>query len=123
MNIATKIALSALALVTAATGTAAAQDYMDWSSMSSGGLEMVDQWGYVHTVDPWAHDSQVDFYGNVVSSYGYEMDPMIGYSALTPAWQDNSFSVYNPDPTGFLNSSPYESPSNSHESFINMIHE
>jgi len=68
---------------------------MDWSSMSSGGLEMVDQWGYFHTVDPWAYDSQVDFNGNVVSSYDYGMDPMIGYSDLTPAWQDNGYSGYD----------------------------
>lgn len=123
MNIATKIALSALALVTAATGTASAQDYMDWSSMSSGGLEMVDQWGYVHTVDPWAYDSQVDFNGNVVSSYGYEMDPMIGYSALTPAWQDNTTSGWAVDSDPYYNSAPYANPADSHESFIKSIWE
>ncbi|MEM7766793.1 MAG: hypothetical protein AAF253_04815 [Pseudomonadota bacterium] len=86
-----KLALAAFALTTAQAGTAAAQDYNDWSSISPYGLEMQDEYGNIHYVDPYAYDSQADIYGNVYSDYSGTMDPAIGMYDLTPAWQDNSY--------------------------------
>ncbi|MEO0465593.1 MAG: hypothetical protein AAF216_03545 [Pseudomonadota bacterium] len=125
MNIASKIALSALALVAATTATAAsAQDYLDWSSMAPGGLEMVDPYGNVYTVDPWASDSQVDAYGNVVSSYGYQMDESLGMYDLTPAWQDNSYGYgATTDSYSYLDSNPYAGATTSHDKFLESIWE
>lgn len=85
-----KLALAALAFTAAHTGVASAQDYNDWSSISPWGLEMQDEYGDIHYVDPYAYDSQVDIYGNVYSDYTGQMDPGIGMYDLTPAWQDNS---------------------------------
>ncbi|MEM9739532.1 MAG: hypothetical protein AAF829_06650 [Pseudomonadota bacterium] len=124
MNIASKIALSALALVAATTATtASAQDYMDWSSMAPGGLEMVDPYGNVYTVDPWASDSQVDAYGNVVSSYGYQMDDTLGMYDLTPAWQDNTSTWGSTDSSSYYNTNPYAGATDSHDKFLEMIWE
>ena len=111
--------LTAIAAATVClTGIASAQDYNDWSSISPYGLEMQDQYGGIHYVDPYAYDSQVDVYGNVYSSYGYEMDPGLGMYDLTPAWQDNSYSSGSSSTYG-----PYENPVDSHQSFINSIWE
>ncbi|MEM9738558.1 MAG: hypothetical protein AAF829_01725 [Pseudomonadota bacterium] len=123
MNTATKIALAALALVTAATGTASAQDYNDWSTISPWGLEMVDQFGNTHYVDPWAHDSQVDAYGNVYSDYYGQMDNSVGMYDLTPSWTDDTSTGWASDSSSYYDSAPYASPSNSHEAFINSIYD
>jgi hypothetical protein len=122
MNIASKIALAALALVAATVTTASAQDYQDWSSLSPYGLEMVDEFGNVHYVDPYAYDSQVDIYGNVTSSYGYEMDPSLGMSDLTPAWQDNT-TWGTSDSSSYYDTNPYAGATTSHEQFLESIWE
>ncbi|WP_370336437.1 hypothetical protein [Parvularcula marina] len=97
MKTISKLALSAIAATTVIAGAASAQDYSDWSTISPYGLEMVDQFGNVHYVDPYAYDSQVDNYGNVYSNYNYSMDPSVGMYDLTPSNQasTNSWSEYN----------------------------
>ncbi len=120
-NLAAAVVLAATAL----TGAAAAQDYNDWSSISPYGLEMQDQFGDIHYVDPYAYDSQVDVYGNVYSSYSGELDPGIGLYDLTPAWQDNSSSWGTPstDSWSYLDSNPYAGATTSHEKFLESIWE
>lgn len=97
MNTISKLALSATAAAAVIAGAASAQDYNDWSTISPYGLEMVDQFGNVHYVDPYAYDSQVDNYGNVYSNYNYSMDPSVGMYDLTPNTQasTNSWSEYD----------------------------
>ena len=97
MNIIAKLALSASATAALLAGAASAQDYNDWSTISPYGVEMLDQFGYVHYVDPYAYDSQVDIYGNVYSNYNYSMDPSVGMYDLTPSNQatTNSWSEYD----------------------------
>ncbi|MEO0467355.1 MAG: hypothetical protein AAF216_12505 [Pseudomonadota bacterium] len=119
-----KIALAALALTTAVTGTAAAQDYNDWSTMSAWGLEMVDEYGNTHYVDPYAYDSQVDIYGNVYSDYSGQMDPSLGMYDLTPAWSDNSYGYGGTTESfSYLDSNPYAGATSSHDKFLESIWE
>ena len=117
-----KTLIIAAVSLAAAAGIASAQDYMDWSSISPYGLEMQDQYGDIHYVDPYAYDSQVDIYGNVYSSYGYEMQPGIGMYDLTPAWQDNSFSTGTSSST-YFDTNPYAGATDSHSKFLESIWE
>lgn len=114
---ATAIALVALTAV----GAASAQDSGYWAegSISAWGMEMYDQYGNSHFVDPYAYDSQVDLYGNVYSSDSGYFDPQIGMEDLYHT---------NPYATDYGSTSsstyvPYENPVDSHQSFINSIWE
>ena len=101
-----KTAFAALAIVAATSGVASAQDNMNWSGIDPYGVPMVDQFGDIHYVDPHAHDSQVDIYGNVYSSYNGEMNPYnLGMSDLTHAYPDTSFN------SGYYNTPSYSAPS------------
>lgn len=114
-------ALAAFALTAAAaaaTGTAAAQDYNDWSTISPYGLEMVDPYGNTVYVDPYAYDSQVDNYGNVVSSYTGQLDPSLGYYDLAPAWSNDTSSS-----SSYYDTNPYAGATTSHDKFLEMIWE
>ncbi|MEM8699356.1 MAG: hypothetical protein AAGF44_09305 [Pseudomonadota bacterium] len=103
-------ALAATAIgFTAQTGMA--QDYNNWSTISPYGLEMVDPYGNVYHVDPYAYDSQVDAYGNVISSYGYDMSPGVGMYDLTP------------NTGGYYDTNPYAGATTSHDKFLEMIWE
>ena len=103
-----KTAIAAI-IAASAAGTAAAQDYQNWDGMTNWGVPMYDQFGDVHYVDPYAYDSQVDMYGNVVSDYNGEMNPYnLGMSELTHAYPNNSYnSGYN---SGYVAPS-YSAPS------------
>jgi len=122
-----KLAFKALAISAAAAfaiaGAAAAQDYNNWGVIDNSGLQMEDQWGNTHYVDPYAYDSQVDIYGNVISSDYGQLDPSLDYYELTPVQPDTSYGGYDYGSTTTDTYVPYESPSNSHESFINSIYE
>jgi len=118
-----KLALASLALAAAVTGTAAAQDYNDWSSISPWGLEMQDEFGNFHYVDPYAYDSQVDQYGNVYSSYDGYLDPSLGMYDLTPAWPDTSYGTGGSDSFSYLDTNPYAGATSSHEQFLEYIWE
>lgn len=115
-----KLVAPALVALSAFGGTASAQDYLDWApgSISPWGMEMYDPYGNSVFVDPYAYDSQVDMYGNVISSYSGDLDPSLNYYDLSPTnpystWDSGSTSTYV----------PYENPTSSHESFINSIWE
>ncbi len=125
MKLATRLAAAIAFAATALTGAAAAQDYNDWSSISPYGLEMQDQYGGIHYVDPYAYDSQVDVYGNVYSSYNYDLEPGIGLYDLTPAWQDNSggWGATTTDSFSYLDTNPYAGATTSHEKFLESIWE
>jgi len=111
----------AVAALTALAGTAAAQDYNNWGVIDPYGLQMEDEWGNIHYVDPYAHDSQVDIYGNVISSDYGQLDPSLDFHDLTPVQPDTSWSV---EPlTGDDTYVPYVQPADSHEAFINSIWE
>ncbi len=123
-----KIALIAsLAIATLGlTNTASAQDSGYWAegSISPWGMEMYDQYGDSHFVDPYAYDSQVDYYGNVYSSDSGYMDPQIGMNDLyhtNPYATDTYSSGYDTSTTSTY--VPYSNPTSSHESFINSIWE
>lgn len=98
MKTLTKLALSSLALVLSA-GASAAQDYNDWSTMTSLGLEMQDELGNVYYVNPYAVDSQADIYGNVYSNEYHEMQPAIGMYDLMPSNQPTPYSWSEYDST------------------------
>lgn len=100
MNTLTKLAFSSIALALA-SGTAASQDYNDWSTMTSLGLEMQDEFGNIHYVDPFAYDSQVDLYGNVYSNDYYQMQPTPGMYDLTPSNQPTAYSWSEYDSTAY----------------------
>lgn len=99
-----KLALAASAAAALTAGAANAQDYTDWSTMSAYGLEMVDQFGNIHYVDPYAYDSQVDIYGNVYSNYNYGMDPSIGMYDLTPSNQGSAYEWSEYDSSAYTSS-------------------
>ncbi|MEM9170313.1 MAG: hypothetical protein AAGC56_11740 [Pseudomonadota bacterium] len=108
------ILAAAVSLTVAATGAALAQDYNDWSTISPYGLEMVDPYGNIYYVDPYAADSQVDVYGNVISSYNTPLDaPAAGWYDLEPS---NSS-------TSYYNTNPYAGATDSHSKFLEMIWE
>ncbi|MEN1728953.1 MAG: hypothetical protein AAGJ52_10995 [Pseudomonadota bacterium] len=124
--------IATAALLTCTAATAFAQDYNNWGVIDPYGMQMQDQWGNVHYVDPYAYDSQVDMYGNVISSYHTNLDPSLNYYDLQPvqpSWNSGYSGGYS---SGFSSGStsgvidtyvPYTNPSNSHESFINAIWE
>ncbi|KCZ93430.1 hypothetical protein [Hyphomonas johnsonii] len=117
----TKTAAAVIVALSAFAGAASAQDYGYWAegSISPWGMEMYDQYGDSHYVDPYAYDSQVDNYGNVYSSYSGEMDPSIGMYDLSPI----SPNPYDYSSGGSSTYVPYENPVDSHQSFINSIWE
>ena len=104
-----KTALTALALAGVA-GAASAQDSMNWNGIDPYGVPMVDQFGDIHYVSPYADDSQADIYGNVYSSYNGEMNPYnLGMSELTHAYPDTSYnSGYS---SSYYNTPSYSAPS------------
>ncbi|KCZ93406.1 hypothetical protein [Hyphomonas johnsonii] len=114
-------ASAALAIL---AGTAAAQDYNNWGEISPWGSTMVDEWGNEHYVDPYAYDSQVDMYGNVISSYNGELDPSLDYYDLTPVQPGYDYSGgYGSGGSTSSSDLPYSQPADSHEAFINSIYE
>tara|TARA_R110000850_G_C9721228_1_gene442283 strand:+ start:298 stop:657 length:360 start_codon:yes stop_codon:yes gene_type:complete len=115
----TKSALIALVALTGALGTASAQDSGYWAegSISPWGMEMYDDYGNSHFVDPYAYDSQADIYGNIYSSDSGYMDPQIGMSDL---YSTNPYAADTGTSSTYV---PYENPVDSHQSFINSIWE
>lgn len=108
-------------VLSCAASSVAAQDYNNWGVIDPYGLQMTDQWGNIHYTDPYAYDSQVDMYGNVITSDSGMLDPSLDYYDLTPVpnpYYDNATS-------GSSNSTyvPYTNPTDSHQSFINSIWE
>lgn len=128
-----KTIASAAVLACAAT-TAMAQDYNNWGVIDPYGMQMQDQWGNTHYVDPYAYDSQVDIYGNVISSYHGNLDSSLDYYDLQPVqpdWNSGYSSGYSGGYSSGLSSGsstidtyvPYTNPTDSHQSFINAIWE
>ena len=105
----------AVALTIGTSGVASSQDYNDWSTISPWGLEMQDQYGDFHYVDPYAYDSQVDVYGNVYSDYSGSMTPSAGMYDLSPTPYGGS--TY----TAPTYSNPYEGRTDAHGSFLKSI--
>ncbi|MEM9736778.1 MAG: hypothetical protein AAF908_09265 [Pseudomonadota bacterium] len=93
---------------------AAAQDYNNWSTMTPYGLEMVDPYGTIYYVNPYAYDSQVDVYGNVYSDPYGTMAPSAGMYDLTPNTGTGG---------GYYNTNPYAGATDSHDKFLEMIWE
>lgn len=111
-------AIITVAGLTLFANAAIAQDYNNWGVIDPYGLQQMDQWGNIHYTNPYAYDSQVDAYGNVISSDGGMMDSSPDYYELTPV-----------QPSGYYGSSgstsstyvPYPNTTDSHKSFINSI--
>ncbi|MGI9326153.1 MAG: hypothetical protein ACR2PZ_13095 [Pseudomonadales bacterium] len=114
--------LALAAVLTCVSGVAAAQDYNNWGVIDPYGLQMQDQWGGIHYTDPYAYDSQVDIYGNVITSDYGQLDPSLDYYDLTPVP-----GAYSNGSSGSSASGgtyvPYTNPTDSHQSFINSIWE
>ena len=110
-------------ILSCVASSAFAQDYNNWGVIDPFGLQMEDQWGNIHYADPYAYDSQVDAYGNVISSdYGY-LEPSLDYFELTPvqpSWNSGSSSYDSGSSSTYV---PYTNPTDSHQSFINSIWE
>lgn len=106
--------------LTLIAGTAAAQDYNNWGVIDPYGLQQTDQWGNIHYTNPYAYDSQVDAYGNVISSDSGMMDPSLDYYDLTPV-QPSGY--YGGSSSTSSSSVPYPNTTDSHQSFINSIWE
>jgi len=121
MNIKVKTLVSLVVLAMFASSASAA-DYNNWGVIDPYGLQQQDEWGNIYYTDPYAYDSQVDIYGNVISSDSGMLDPSLDYYDLTPVQPD----TYNGYSTGGSSSStyvPYANPVDSHQSFINSIWE
>ena len=117
-----KTAVAAIIAVSAAA-SAAAQDYTNWNGIDPYGVPMVDQFGDIHYVDPYAYDSQVDAYGNVHSSYTGELEPNgIDMYDLTHAYPDTSTTA-DPYEWSEYDSSAYTSESSSSTSSTDWIWE
>lgn len=119
-----KAALISITAFAGVVGTATAQDSSNWAegSISPWGMEMYDEYGNSHYVDPYAYDSQVDNDGNVYSSdYGY-MDPQIGMNDL---YHTNPYAADTGTSTGtsYLDTNPYAGATTSHEKFLEYIWE
>ncbi len=116
------IAIITVAGLTLLTNAATAQDYNDWGVIDPYGLQQTDQWGNIHYTDPYAYDSQVDAYGNVISSDSGTMDSSQNYYDLTPVQTGGSYGGYS---SGSTSSTyvPYPNTTDSHKSFINSIWE
>jgi hypothetical protein len=119
MKLLKKIALTAALSIATLTsvGAASAQDYMGWVDIDPYGSLMYDQWGNEHRVDPFAYDTQVDIYGNQISSYNGTLDPGLSTYDLTFT------NPYASTPTVTDTYVPYSNPTDSHQSFINSIWE
>ena len=118
-----KINLKAIITVAGLTlfaGAAVAQDYNNWGVIDPYGLQQMDQYGNIHYTDPYAYDSQVDAYGNVISNGSGMMDSSPGYYELTPT-QPGGY--YGGPSSGSTSSTyvPYPGTTDSHKSFINSI--
>ncbi len=122
--------IASVAILACAATSSFAQDYNNWSNIDPYGMQMQDQWGNVHYVDPYAYDSQVDAYGNVISNYHGQLDSNLDYydlQTVQPSWDSGYSSGYS---SGFSSGSstidtyvPYTNPTDSHQSFINAIWE
>ena len=121
--------IATAALLTCVATSALSQDYNEWGAIDPYGMQMQDQWGNTHYVDPYAYDSQVDMYGNVVSSYDGYMDPSLNYYDLQPvqpSWNSGYSSGFSSgsSTSGAIDTYvPYSNPTDSHQSFINAIWE
>lgn len=115
-------AIITVAGLTLFANTALAQDYNNWGVIDPYGLQQMDQWGNIHYTDPYAYDSQVDAYGNVISSHSGMMDSSPDYYELTPVQPSGSYGSYS---SGSSSSTyvPYPGTTDSHKSFINSIYE
>ncbi len=116
-----KIATVTILLCTA--GSAFAQDYNNWGVIDPYGLQMQDQWGNIHYTNPYAYDSQVDAYGNVIYSENGYLEPSLDYYELTPvqpSWNSGSTGYDSGSSSTYV---PYANPTDSHQSFINSIWE
>ncbi len=124
MKLFAKTTAIALVALTSLVGAASAQDSGYWAegSISPWGMEMFDEYGNSHFVNPYAYDSQADIYGNIYSSDSGYLDPQIGMSDLyhtnpyATDYGSSSTSTYEP----YV---PYANPVDSHQSFINSIWE
>ncbi len=117
-NIATAAAL------TLGAGLASANDFDNWGVIDPYGLQQVDQYGNIYYTDPYAYDSVVDAYGNVISNYNGTIEPASGYYDLTPVQPAGGYSSYGS--YGASSSStyvPYPNATDSHQKFINAIWE
>lgn len=100
-----KTAIAAIVAASAAA-SATAQDSSNWNGIDPFGVPMVDQFGDIHYVDPYAYDSRVDAYGNVYSDYNGEMNPYdLNTYELTHAYPDTSYN------SGYYNTPSYNSQS------------
>ncbi len=114
-------AIITVASLTLFANAAIAQDYNNWGVIDPYGLQQVDQWGNIHYTDPYAYDSQVDIYGNVISSGSGMMDPSLDYYNLTPVQSGGSYGGYSSGSTTSSTYVPYPGTTDSHKSFINSI--
>ncbi len=117
-----KTARISLVARTGALCTASAQYYGNWAegSISPWGMEMYDDYGNSHFVDPYAYDSQVDIYGNVYSNdYGY-MDPQVGMNDL---YHTNPYAADTSSSSSYYDTNPYAGATTSHEKFLESIWE
>lgn len=111
--------IAAAAVLLTVSGLVAAQDYNNWGVIDPYGLQMQDQWGNIHYTNPYAYDSQVDMYGNVIYSDQGTLDQSQDYYDLTPVPSASTYSA----PVSSGSYVPYTNPVDSHQSFINSIWE
>lgn len=114
--------ITAAAALTLFANVSSAADYNNWGVIDPYGLQQVDQFGNIYYTDPYAYDSQVDIYGNVISSDYGTLAPSLDYYDLTPVQPYSSgYGSYGTSSTSTY--VPYNNPKDSHEKFINAIWE
>lgn len=135
----TRTTALAAALALAAL-TAAPSHGQDLSGITPWGVEVSDGYGNSVFVDPYSGQVYTDAYGQPVVTNSSYVDPNAGYNAYNPYASGATYNpyanTYNPyagvnsyDPyastntSSYLDANPYANPSNSHESFLEMIWE
>ena len=109
-------------------GVASAQENFWDGEIDPYGRVMYDQFGDVHYADPYATDSMVDIYGNVISTDNGQFDPYYGGGDYQHLFTQDPTSSYYETPAFETPSYeapyvPYAQPEDSHQAFINSIYE
>ena len=115
--------LIAATAITTLGGVASAQENFWDGEIDPYGRVMYDQFGDVHYTDPYATDSMVDMYGNVIHTDQGQFDPFYGNGNFQELYTQDPTANYDWSTPSVTSDVPYAQPADSHEAFINSIWE
>lgn len=118
----TSLFIAAAALTTLGGAASAQEDFFD-GEIDPYGRVMYDEFGNVHHTDPYATDSMVDAYGNVIYREEGQFDPYYGTGDYGHLYTQDPTAPYDWSTSSTVPDVPYAQPADSHEEFINWIHQ